>query len=114
MQLVKHVTQDYMTRYSGPGNIHSDVEVAKRTGLDAPIAQAGGYTYSVSGTFPTTPGNAATVQDVRRWNGGDSWTAVTSLPTGAGESRLQRPGMTIPGSLHKAPGRGTGRTPEQG
>lgn len=28
-----------MTLYSGPGNIHSDVEVAKRTGLDAPIAQ---------------------------------------------------------------------------
>jgi 3-hydroxybutyryl-CoA dehydratase len=39
MELVKHVTQDDMTRYSGPGNIHSDVEVAKRTGLDAPIAQ---------------------------------------------------------------------------
>lgn len=39
MELVKHVTQDDMTLYSGPGNIHSDVEVAKRTGLDAPIAQ---------------------------------------------------------------------------
>jgi 3-hydroxybutyryl-CoA dehydratase len=37
--LVKHVTQDDMTLYSGPGNIHSDIEVAKRTGLDAPIAQ---------------------------------------------------------------------------
>jgi acyl dehydratase len=37
--LTKHVTQDDMTLYSGPGNIHSDVEVAKRTGLDAPIAQ---------------------------------------------------------------------------
>lgn len=37
--LVKHVTQDDMTLYSGPGNIHSDVDVAKRTGLDAPIAQ---------------------------------------------------------------------------
>ena len=37
--LVKHVTQDDMTLYSGPGNIHSDVEVARRTGLDAPIAQ---------------------------------------------------------------------------
>lgn len=39
MELIKHVTQDDMTLYSGPGNIHSDVEVAKRTGLDAPIAQ---------------------------------------------------------------------------
>ena len=38
-QLTKHVTQDEMTLYSGPGNIHSDVDVAKRTGLDAPIAQ---------------------------------------------------------------------------
>jgi acyl dehydratase len=38
-QLVKHVTQDDMTLYSGPGNIHSDAEVARRTGLDAPIAQ---------------------------------------------------------------------------
>src|ERR671923_861761 len=28
-----------MTLYSGPGNIHSDIDVAKRTGLDAPIAQ---------------------------------------------------------------------------
>jgi acyl dehydratase len=28
-----------MTLYSGPGNIHSDIEVAKRTGLDATIAQ---------------------------------------------------------------------------
>ena len=39
MELTKHVTQDDMTLYSGPGNIHSDIEVAKRTGLDAPIAQ---------------------------------------------------------------------------
>ena len=39
MELVKRVTQDDMTLYSGPGNIHSDVEVAKRTGLEAPIAQ---------------------------------------------------------------------------
>lgn len=39
MELTKHVTQDDMSLYSGPGNIHSDVEVAKRTGLDAPIAQ---------------------------------------------------------------------------
>ena len=39
MELVKHVTQDDMTLYSGPGNIHSDVEVARRTGLDATIAQ---------------------------------------------------------------------------
>jgi acyl dehydratase len=39
MELIKHVTQDDMTLYSGPGNIHSDIEVAKRTGLDAPIAQ---------------------------------------------------------------------------
>jgi len=39
VKLTKHVTQDDMTLYSGPGNIHSDVEVAKRTGLDAPIAQ---------------------------------------------------------------------------
>ena len=38
-ELVKHVTQDEMTLYSGPGNIHSDLEVAKRTGLDATIAQ---------------------------------------------------------------------------
>jgi acyl dehydratase len=38
-ELTKHVTQDDMTLYSGPGNIHSDIEVAKRTGLDAPIAQ---------------------------------------------------------------------------
>jgi acyl dehydratase len=37
--LTKHVSQDDMTLYSGPGNIHSDVEVARRTGLDAPIAQ---------------------------------------------------------------------------
>jgi acyl dehydratase len=37
--LIKHVTQDDMTLYSGPGNIHSDVDVARRTGLDAPIAQ---------------------------------------------------------------------------
>lgn len=39
MELTKHVTQDDMTLYSGPGNIHSDLEVAKRTGLNAPIAQ---------------------------------------------------------------------------
>ena len=39
MELTKHVTQDDMTLYSGPGNIHSDIDVAKRTGLDAPIAQ---------------------------------------------------------------------------
>src|SRR5438105_14873735 len=39
MGLVKDVTQDDMTLYSGPGNIHSDIEVARRTGLDAPIAQ---------------------------------------------------------------------------
>lgn len=39
MNLTKHVTQDDMTLYSGPGNIHSDIEVAKRTGLDATIAQ---------------------------------------------------------------------------
>lgn len=39
MELTKHVAQEDMTLYSGPGNIHSDVEVAKRTGLDAPIAQ---------------------------------------------------------------------------
>jgi acyl dehydratase len=39
MELTKHVTQDDMTLYSGPGNIHSDLDVAKRTGLDAPIAQ---------------------------------------------------------------------------
>lgn len=38
-ELTKHVTQDDMTLYSGPGNIHSDLEVAKRTGLDATIAQ---------------------------------------------------------------------------
>ncbi len=38
-ELTKHVTQQDMTRYSGPGNIHSDVEVAKRTGLDATVAQ---------------------------------------------------------------------------
>ena len=38
-ELVKKVTQDDMTLYSGPGNIHSDLEVAKRTGLDATIAQ---------------------------------------------------------------------------
>jgi acyl dehydratase len=37
--LEKHVTQDDMTLYSGPGNIHSDLDVAKRTGLDATIAQ---------------------------------------------------------------------------
>jgi acyl dehydratase len=37
--LTKHVTQDDMALYSGPGNIHSDVEVARRTGLEAPIAQ---------------------------------------------------------------------------
>lgn len=39
MELTKHVTQDDMTLYSGPGNIHSDLEVAERTGLDATIAQ---------------------------------------------------------------------------
>jgi acyl dehydratase len=39
MEITKHVTQDDMSLYSGPGNIHSDVEVARRTGLDAPIAQ---------------------------------------------------------------------------
>lgn len=39
MELNKHVTQDDMTLYSGPGNIHSDIDVAKRTGLDATIAQ---------------------------------------------------------------------------
>lgn len=39
MELTKNVTQDDMTVYSGPGNIHSDEEVAKRTGLNAPIAQ---------------------------------------------------------------------------
>jgi acyl dehydratase len=38
-ELTKHVTQDDMTLYSGPGNIHSDVAVARRTGLDEPIAQ---------------------------------------------------------------------------
>ncbi len=39
MELTKIVTQEDMTLYSGPGNIHSDIDVAKRTGLDAPIAQ---------------------------------------------------------------------------
>src|ERR1051325_2066657 len=39
MELTKHVTQDDMTLYSGPGNIHSDIAVARRTGLDATIAQ---------------------------------------------------------------------------
>ena len=39
MELTKNVTQEDMTLYSGPGNIHSDIDVAKRTGLDAPIAQ---------------------------------------------------------------------------
>lgn len=39
MELTKYVSQDDMTLYSGPGNIHSDVDVARRTGLDAPIAQ---------------------------------------------------------------------------
>jgi acyl dehydratase len=39
MELTKHVSQGDMTLYSGPGNIHSDIDVAKRTGLDAPIAQ---------------------------------------------------------------------------
>ncbi len=39
MELTKHVTQDDMTLYSGPGNIHSDIDVARRTGLEAPIAQ---------------------------------------------------------------------------
>jgi acyl dehydratase len=38
-ELTKHVTQDDMTLYSGPGNIHSDIDVARRTGLDATIAQ---------------------------------------------------------------------------
>ena len=38
-ELTKDVTQDDMTLYSGPGNIHSDVEVAASVGLDAPIAQ---------------------------------------------------------------------------
>jgi hypothetical protein len=51
--------------------------------FSAPIAQARGFTYSVSGSFPTTPGNAASQNDVRRWEGGESWTAVESLPTGA-------------------------------
>jgi len=37
--ITKHVTQDDMSLYSGPGNIHSDLEVARRTGLDATIAQ---------------------------------------------------------------------------
>lgn len=37
--ITKHVVQEDMTRYSGPGNIHSDLDVAKRTGLDATIAQ---------------------------------------------------------------------------
>lgn len=37
--ITRHVTQEDMSRYSGPGNIHSDVESAKRAGLDAPIAQ---------------------------------------------------------------------------
>ena len=39
MEITKHVTQEDMTLYSGPGNIHSDIEVAKRTGLDRTIAQ---------------------------------------------------------------------------
>jgi acyl dehydratase len=39
MEIIKHVTQDDMTLYSGEGNIHSDIDVAKRTGLDATIAQ---------------------------------------------------------------------------
>lgn len=38
-QARKVVTQQDMTRYSGEGNIHSDLEVARRTGLDATIAQ---------------------------------------------------------------------------
>lgn len=38
-ELTKHVSQDDMTLYSGPGNIHSDLDVARRTGLDATIAQ---------------------------------------------------------------------------
>lgn len=39
MELVRTVTQADMTRYSGEGNIHSSVEVARTVGLDAPIAQ---------------------------------------------------------------------------
>lgn len=39
MKLERAVTQEEMTLYSGPGNIHSDIEVARRTGLDEPIAQ---------------------------------------------------------------------------
>lgn len=39
MELTKNVTQEDMTLYSGTGNIHSDLEVARRTGLDATIAQ---------------------------------------------------------------------------
>ena len=52
MELTKHVTQEDMTLYSGPGNIHSDIEVAKRTGLDAPIAQ-GMMTLAFASEFMT-------------------------------------------------------------
>lgn len=37
--LRRDVTQDDMTLYSGPGNIHSDIGVARTVGLDATIAQ---------------------------------------------------------------------------
>jgi acyl dehydratase len=39
IELRKVLTQNDMTLYSGPGNIHSDLEVAKRTGLRHTVAQ---------------------------------------------------------------------------
>lgn len=39
MELVREVAQEDMTRYSGPGNIHSDLEVARSIGLETTIAQ---------------------------------------------------------------------------
>lgn len=38
-ELAKTVTQEAMTRYSGEGNIHSDLDVARSIGLETTIAQ---------------------------------------------------------------------------
>lgn len=52
-ELVRRVAQESMTRYSGPGNIHSDLEVARSIGLEATIAQ-GMQTLAIASELMTT------------------------------------------------------------
>ena len=111
--LSKRVTQDDMTGYSGPGNIHSDLDVARRTGLDVTIAQ-GMMTLayaselmtrvcgrawlergeiSVKFTRPVCAGDTVTVRAAER---GGSFEIEASNQRGdivmVGEARVAKPG----------------------